>query len=474
MSRKPLGPPPDWISPDPKEQNGQNRPSDPLRSIFSEARAVRTGESEVGSGITRLARDRALQQRPDVIADEIKRRLREVHDKGEFAAIYTAPTFTADVADTQEVRLVLFGPAYWHTGGARDSRARRAALSFLQQRGAGPRSLHDALPILAPDQIKLEGLQQAVRDYLAWKSLVEEPQGADRDAEQANLARTKREECDEAVRQHLSDTYCWLLVPTCASPTASIQLKELFLEEPEPLAVRASNRLVSEGLLITEWSGSHLRREMDRIPLWSGDHVPIAQLADAFARYLFLPRLRDTSVLLDAIRHGLSLPTWAQEAFAYGYGWDELRGRYLRLSTGPGIRVTLDPRSVLVKPEVALRQAEAEAASARPGAYPRPGTSTSLIGHPAPAAPPIGTVSEEAGPHRFSGRVPMDAGHFGRDAGKLRLDIVERLTGLSNAKLKITLQIEAEVPGGIPEETVRELTANCRELDFSEYRFENE
>jgi len=470
MSRKPLGPPPDWIAPDPKEQNGQKLPSDPLRSIFSEARAVRTGESELGAGITRLARERALQQRPDVIADEIKRRLRESQDKGEFAALYTAPTFTADVADTQEVRLVLFGPAYWHTGSARDSRARRAALSFLQQRGAGPRSYANTLVFLAPDQVKLEGLQQAVRDYLAWKSLIEEPQGADRDAEQVNLARAKREECDEAARQHLADTYCWLLVPSSVSPTASIQLTELRLEGPEPLAVRASNRLVAEGLLITEWSGSHLRREMDRIPLWEGDHIPIAQLADAFARYLFLPRLRDTAVLLDAIRHGLSLPTWAQEAFAYGYGWDELRGRYLRLSTGPGVRVTLDPRSVLVKPEVALRQAEAEAASARPGAYPRPGAS--LLGHSTGLAQ--AAASGDTRPRRFSGRVPMEADHFGRDAGKLRLDIVERLNGLPDANLKITLQIEAQIPGGIPEEMVREVTANCRELDFSEYRFENE
>jgi hypothetical protein len=32
---------------------------------------------------------------------------------------------------------------------------------------------------------------------------------------------------------------------------------------------------------------------VDRIPLWRGDHVPVKQLVEDFAKYLYLPRLRD-------------------------------------------------------------------------------------------------------------------------------------------------------------------------------------
>ena len=34
-----------------------------------------------------------------------------------------------------------------------------------------------------------------------------------------------------------------------------------------------------------------LRMELDRIPLWRGDHVAVKQLVEDFARYLYLPRL---------------------------------------------------------------------------------------------------------------------------------------------------------------------------------------
>ena len=34
-----------------------------------------------------------------------------------------------------------------------------------------------------------------------------------------------------------------------------------------------------------------LRKHMDEVPLWRGDHVPVKQLVDDFARYFYLPRL---------------------------------------------------------------------------------------------------------------------------------------------------------------------------------------
>ena len=50
--------------------------------------------------------------------------------------------------------------------------------------------------------------------------------------------------------------------------------------------------------------------ELDRVPLWRGDHVPIKQLVEDFARYLYLPRLKESPVLLQSISDGLALLTW--------------------------------------------------------------------------------------------------------------------------------------------------------------------
>ena len=74
--------------------------------------------------------------------------------------------------------------------------------------------------------------------------------------------------------------------------------------------------------------------ELDRVPLWRGDHVAIKQLVEDFARYLYLPRLKDSSVLLGAIRDGLALLTWEQDAFAFADSFDETAGRYRGLRGG--------------------------------------------------------------------------------------------------------------------------------------------
>ena len=49
------------------------------------------------------------------------------------------------------------------------------------------------------------------------------------------------------------------------------------------LAVRAARKLENDGLLLTEYAPSLLRLELDRVPLWRGDHVKVQQLAEDFA-----------------------------------------------------------------------------------------------------------------------------------------------------------------------------------------------
>lgn len=88
-------------------------------------------------------------------------------------------------------------------------------------------------------------------------------------------------------------------------------------------------------LLIATFAGTRLRMELDRVPLWRGDHVEVRQFLDDFARYLYLPRLRDLSVLLEAIQTGLGLMTWEQDSFAYANSYDEDAGRYRALEHGP-------------------------------------------------------------------------------------------------------------------------------------------
>lgn len=59
-------------------------------------------------------------------------------------------------------------------------------------------------------------------------------------------------------------------------------------------------------------------------------------------RYTYLPRLRDSGVLIDAIAEGLSLLTWHTESFAYADGWDEAAPAVPGTSLGQRVTVTED------------------------------------------------------------------------------------------------------------------------------------
>jgi hypothetical protein len=87
--------------------------------------------------------------------------------------------------------------------------------------------------------------------------------------------------------------------------------------------------------------------------LWEGDHVSIKKLWDDYAQYLYLPRLKDSGVLIEAIHDGIASTTWNPETFAYAEGHNEAEGGYQGLKAGQQASVILNTTSVLVKPEAA-------------------------------------------------------------------------------------------------------------------------
>lgn len=431
--------------------------------------------------VTRLAQDRAAQQDPDAMLEEIKRRLREEQrHRGDFVRVHPCPGSSADIPDEREARLVILGPEHPHTAKTEDSPARKAASTILDQRGSGPRRYRNMLVFLAADRTRLGELEQAVRQYLAWKSIEAERESLNLDAFQANQARTKREQAEETVRQRIPETYQWLLVPVQPDPQAAVTWQEIRLQGQDPLAVRAAKKLRNEELLITQFAGTRLRLELDRVPLWRGNHVSLKQLAEDFAQYLYLPRLQDSGVLLAAVRDGLGLITWRQESFAYADGWDAEKGRYRGLRAGQLASIVLDSESVLVKSEAAARQLEAEVAQEQQTPVSTwgdvdSGTYQIQEGQATLQQQSTSTTMAEparAKPRRFHGAVELDATRLSRDAGRIAEEVVQHLIGLLGAEVEVTLEIHADIPDGAPDNVVRTVTENCRTLRFKTHGFE--
>ena len=141
----------------------------------------------------------------------------------------------------------------------------------------------NALVFLAVDQTRLQDLDEAVRRYLAWASILAEKETLDLSPHQVRQAETQRQSADGAVTARLPEAYQWLLVPVQSTPQSPIEWQASRLNGTDPLAVRCSKKLRNDELLVTVLAGTRLRMELDRVPLWRGDHVGIRTLVEDFA-----------------------------------------------------------------------------------------------------------------------------------------------------------------------------------------------
>ena len=335
--------------------------------------------------------------------------------------------------------------------------------------------LKNTLAFLAADKTKLSDLDEAVRRFLAWDSIVNESQELNLDPQQQKNAKTQLGNADKTVASRLPECYQWLIAPTQTKPQDAVEWSAFRLTGSEPLAARASRKMKTDELLVVSLAATRLRLELDNVPLWRGDFVAVKTRIEDFARYTYLPRLRDSGVLIDAIAEGLGLLTWDKESFAYADGWDEAGQRYRALRCGQHVAITEDSTGVLVKPEPARTQYEAErtpAPGTPPGTITPGGTTT---------APTVGSTTTRGGtpaeppkPKRFHGTVQLDAQRVGRDAGTIAQEVISHLAGIIGADVKVTIEIDAFIPTGANEQIVRTVMENCRTLKFISQGFEEE
>jgi hypothetical protein len=298
---------------------------------------------------------------------------------------------------------------------------------------------------------------------------------------QSDQSKAKLNSAKETVQARLPECYQWLLVPGRPRPVQGqkfpgIEWHELRLQGQEPLAVRVSRRLLKEELLLTSMAGTRLRLEIDQIPLWRNGHVGVKQLIEDFAKYLYLPRVKNAQVVLDAVQSGINLRTWSQESFAYADSYDAAAGRYRGLSNPPHTTsiVRHDSSSVIVKPDIAAAQIEKDLAAAKiqNSSTPMPVPAGGNANSPTSSSSAQPTVPQARPLRRFHGAVTVDATRLSRDVDTIASAVVQHLTSLLDANVSVTIEINADVPSGTPDNVVRTVTENCRTLKFQSAGFE--
>ncbi len=423
--------------------------------------------------ITRIASDRATQyeRKHHLVEDEIIRRVRDIvkKDRGEFAGVHTIPANSGEVPDEDSCRLVILGPGTPHRARSQESKAVAASQEMLERRGNSPRLYRNMLVFLAADTERLAELEQAVRFWLAWTSIQQDEEQLNLDAAQKRQVVSQVQKNDETIQARLLETYCHLLIPT-QEGTGPIQWMATRLQGGEILVGRVSRKLKTDQQMITEWSPALLRMELDRWLWREQPHLSVKQLWEYMAQYLYLSRLRDEQVLIAAIRDGVNSVTWS-DYFGYASAVRD-DGHYVGLVTGGLPNVTLDGVSVLVKQEVAKQQLDKERIELPPPLLGedekekklREGGEGEIHGEVVVTLQPLVT--------RFHGSVELDPVRMARDAGRIAEEVLAHLTSLVGSDAKVTLEIDVELPNGIPEDKVRIVTENCNTLKFKDHGFE--
>ena len=429
--------------------------------------------------VNRMAQDRVPNIAPDLLYEETLKRLKAVKfNRADFNAAHLVPSSSADVADEWRTRVVVLGTETCHKKGSDDSPALQFAQEILENRGNAPRLYRNMLVFIAPDKENANALEQALREYLAWRSIQDEQIQLNLDPQQQKQVKSSVERTEGTVIGRLRECYNWLIVPSQSEATGPIQWQahRLTGSDHDTFYDRAMRKLRQSELLVTEWSPVLLNMELEAY-LWSGEpHLGVKKLWEYLARYCYLSRLYDQDVLVDAIQQGVQR---ADAPFAYA---DSVSGEgYHGLRLGTTTTIYFNDESVIVRPDVAKQQmatdeaatAEAAAASATSGTTYQPGTQN---GHTMkehddtssmPAAEPVAVAMR-----RYYGAVSIDPQRVNKEVGIIVEEIIERLTSLTDSKVEITLEIKASRPDGFDEGTVRTVMENSRTLKFNGFGFE--
>ena len=423
----------------------------------------------VQASLNSLADDRAAQYDiHDVWAKIIGRIRAEAGgrvDRGEFAGVHPVPDSSGEVPNELEARLVILSPEQTHSPRGEESPGLNAAQDILANRGASPRHYRNALVFLAPDEQRLSELESATRLHMAWSSIAEGVGELDLTQSQIKRAQAKQREFDETVNARIRETWIWLLAPSQPDPKAEIEWAATRLQGQDALVSRASRKLVNEEGLITKFGPARLSIPLNQYLWGDANHINTKKLWEYFATYLYLPRLRDSAVLAEAIEEGIN--QLVCDHFAYAEAYDEANDRYLGLKATGGGSVVIDSSSMLVKPDVARAQLDAE--RPKEGVVPTAGSAPG----PTPAPGPGPEPQEPELPKRFFGTVEVAADRAGRDVGRIAEEVLQHLTVLPGSKVRVTVEVEADVPEGVPEDAQRVVNENCQTLKFKDHGFED-
>jgi hypothetical protein len=418
--------------------------------------------------LNRLADDRAKALPDHEVEEAIAKVLREDGaTKAGFHRVFAAPDDPIAIDEASALSLVVLGPATPHLGKvASGSRAADIVTDTLMRCRSAQRRFRNTLLFVAADEVLLATAREVMRKAMAWQSIYDDRRLQDQ-LTQAQVtdardkARTSRDGAAKAVRLAWSHV---LFPVKAAAPGVAFDLDHVSIASKDraaiPVAVYEKAGPRGDGIAKERLGPDALALHLK--PLWpeGRPHLRISEVAEWFASYAYLPKLRDRLVLENAIRDAVGK---LDPTFGYADGYDETADRYVGMAWARGAPDIFPPSALLVRSDIA-------AELARPAPLPvkgeAAGPTSATLAEPGPISSPIPTAEGPRRPTRFFGSIELDMVRPIKAFESVLNAVVLELQRTPGAKVTITVDVQAECADGFPDVDVGVVRDNARQLRF--------
>ncbi len=419
--------------------------------------------------MNRAAEDRAKALPEHAVDEAIAEVLKaDMGSKGGFHRVFPAFDDLTQIDEASALSVVVVGPSTPHSGrSATPSAATAAVGDALTRCRASQRRFRNTLIFVAADEGLLAMARESMRRAMAWadiagderlqKQLTQSQAAAAKDS-----ARTSKEGAVRAVR----NAWNHILFPVKTDATEAgkaFDLEHLALSAKDKGAIPAGvyEKARADGVVLEKLGPDTLWLKLR--PLWAEDrpHIAISEIADWFASYVYLPKVRDRVVLETSIRDAIGK---LDAAFGYAERFDAEKGVYEGLIYAKTAPEFFSPHGVVVRADVAKQQlaatpAPTPIAPSGGGTVPSP-----MMPGPSVTGPKSPPPSK---PRRFYGSVEIDMSRPVKAFDTILNSVVMELQRSPGAKVKLTLEIEAEAPSGFSDGDVGAVRDNTKQLKFN-------
>tara|TARA_R100001129_G_scaffold135951_3_gene97439 strand:+ start:13652 stop:16963 length:3312 start_codon:yes stop_codon:yes gene_type:complete len=396
-------------------------------------------------------------------ADEkIVELLKQERRGGGWGRIHTAPTRAYEASDERTSALVILGPNFPHLN--EDSPALAEARDAVDRRSGGQRRFRNALLFLAADERAIDECRRLARRAIAWEKVrsdasldLTESQRADAEQSAASAA--------DALQRQIRKSWVHLLVPSVDPNDASkVQVESIMRRQEggKSPAEQAYELAIREAVLAEKLGGRTLSEKI--LSLWGTDveSLPVDQVGDWYFEHLHMHRVRDETVVANAVSDAAATLEDPPFALATTDGNEAFRD----IAISRSVSVRFGAGMVLLRTE----RAQELIAANRPSEE----TETDSNAGPAGGEPAVEGGSTAAGAvtkKSFSAVVRVGPNTGALTVNQIFENVITELERDPNAAIEITVEISATSPEGFSEDVQDIVTDNAKTLKFDAANF---